>query len=60
LRCALSLLESAAAAAILHLLVIGYEEPRLRAQFGEQYEAYRRTVSRWFPRPPRASSAEAL
>jgi protein-S-isoprenylcysteine O-methyltransferase Ste14 len=50
----LSLLRYAAAAAIFfHLLVIGYEEPRLRAQFGEQYEAYRRTVSRWIPRPPR-------
>jgi protein-S-isoprenylcysteine O-methyltransferase Ste14 len=51
----LSLLEYAAAAAIFfHLLVIGYEEPRLRAQFGEQYEAYRHTVSRWIPRPSRA------
>ena len=50
----LSLLRYAAAAAIFfHLLVVGYEEPRLRAQFGEQYEAYRRTVSRWIPRPPR-------
>jgi len=38
-----------------HLLVIAYEEPTLRAQFGEHYEAYRRTVSRWIPRPPRAS-----
>ena len=42
-----------AAAIFFHLLVIGYEEPRLRAQFGEQYEAYRRTVSRWIPHPPR-------
>jgi protein-S-isoprenylcysteine O-methyltransferase Ste14 len=51
----LSLLEYAAAAAILfHLLVIGYEEPRLRRTFGERYEAYRRVVSRWVPRPPRA------
>ena len=38
-----------------HLLVIAYEEPTLRAQFGQQYEAYRRTVSRWIPRPPRAN-----
>jgi protein-S-isoprenylcysteine O-methyltransferase Ste14 len=36
-----------------HVIVIGYEEPRLRARFGEQYEAYRRTVSRWIPHPPR-------
>jgi protein-S-isoprenylcysteine O-methyltransferase Ste14 len=43
-------------AVAFNLLVIGYEEPRLRARFGEQYEAYRRTVSRWIPHPPRASS----
>jgi protein-S-isoprenylcysteine O-methyltransferase Ste14 len=39
-----------------HLLIIGYEEPRLRARFGEQYEAYRHAVSRWIPHPPRAHS----
>jgi protein-S-isoprenylcysteine O-methyltransferase Ste14 len=49
------LVYAGAAAAGFHLLVIGYEEPRLRGQFGERYEAYRRTVSRWIPRPPRAS-----
>jgi protein-S-isoprenylcysteine O-methyltransferase Ste14 len=38
-------------AAAFHLLVTGYEEPRLRARFGEQYEVYRRTVSRWIPHP---------
>jgi protein-S-isoprenylcysteine O-methyltransferase Ste14 len=27
-----------------------YEEPVLRRQFGEQYEAYRRAVPGWFPR----------
>jgi len=27
-----------------------YEEPRLRAQFGEGYEAYRRAVPSWVPR----------
>jgi len=43
-------------AVAFHLLVIGYEEPRLRARFGEQYEAYRRTVSRWIPHPPHADS----
>ena len=41
-------------AVAFHLLVIGYEEPRLRAQFGEQYETYRRMVPRWIPRLPRA------
>jgi protein-S-isoprenylcysteine O-methyltransferase Ste14 len=49
-----ALLRYAAVAAIFfHLLVIGYEEPRLRARFGAQYEAYRRRVWRWIPRPPR-------
>jgi protein-S-isoprenylcysteine O-methyltransferase Ste14 len=27
-----------------------YEEPTLREQFGEQYEAYRRAVPAWWPR----------
>jgi protein-S-isoprenylcysteine O-methyltransferase Ste14 len=27
-----------------------YEEPRLRRQFGEQYETYRRAVPAWWPR----------
>jgi protein-S-isoprenylcysteine O-methyltransferase Ste14 len=52
----LSLLGYAAGVAIFfHLLVISYEEPTLRARFGEQYEAYTRTVPRWIPRPPRTS-----
>jgi protein-S-isoprenylcysteine O-methyltransferase Ste14 len=42
-----------AVAIFFHLLVIGYEEPTLRRRFGEAYEAYRRTVPRWIPRPPR-------
>ncbi len=33
-----------------HLFVIGYEEPALQQQFGEDYEQYRRVVPRWFPR----------
>ncbi len=48
------LLAYAAAMAIAcHLFVIGYEEPSLRRSFGEGYDAYCRTVSRWLPRPPR-------
>jgi protein-S-isoprenylcysteine O-methyltransferase Ste14 len=43
------------AAVAFHLLVVGYEEPRLRGQFGERYERYRRAVSRWVPRRPRAA-----
>lgn len=30
--------------------VLGYEEPRLRATFGEEYDAYCRRVRRWWPR----------
>jgi protein-S-isoprenylcysteine O-methyltransferase Ste14 len=30
--------------------VLGYEEPTLASQFGEQYEIYRREVPRWIPR----------
>lgn len=46
------LLYAAGLAAAFHLLVVGYEEPRLRARFGDGYEAYRRAVSRWIPRRP--------
>jgi protein-S-isoprenylcysteine O-methyltransferase Ste14 len=49
------LLYAVGLALAFHLLVVGYEEPRLRARFGEPYEAYRRTVSRWLPHPPNAS-----
>ncbi len=48
------LLYAGVAAVAFHLLVIAYEEPKLRTQFGEQYETYRRTVPRWIPRRPRA------
>jgi protein-S-isoprenylcysteine O-methyltransferase Ste14 len=30
--------------------VHGYEEPTLRRQFGEEYDAYRREVPGWWPR----------
>ena len=33
-----------------HLFVVFYEEPTLRAQFGEEYDAYCRAVPRWLPR----------
>ena len=34
----------------VHLFVILYEEPTLRRKFGDDYEAYCRNVSRWWPR----------
>jgi protein-S-isoprenylcysteine O-methyltransferase Ste14 len=33
-----------------HLFVVFFEEPSLRHQFGESYEAYLQTVPRWLPR----------
>lgn len=46
------LLYAAGLAVAFHLLIVGYEEPRLRARFGEPYVAYCRAVSRWLPRRP--------
>jgi protein-S-isoprenylcysteine O-methyltransferase Ste14 len=34
---------------IFHLFVLLYEEPTLRRQFGEEYEAYCGRVPRWLP-----------
>jgi protein-S-isoprenylcysteine O-methyltransferase Ste14 len=42
--------------AAAHLLVILYEEPVLKARFGESYAAYLRSVPRWLPRRPARSS----
>jgi protein-S-isoprenylcysteine O-methyltransferase Ste14 len=39
-----------------HLFVVLYEEPALRRQFGAEYEAYCRRVSRWWPRLGRRST----
>ena len=39
-----------AAALGIHLFVILYEEPTLRAKFGPDYEQYCRNVNRWWPR----------
>jgi protein-S-isoprenylcysteine O-methyltransferase Ste14 len=39
----------------VHLFVVGYEEPTLHHRFGERYEAYQRSVSRWIPHLPRAA-----
>lgn len=37
-------------AIIFHLRVVLYEEPRLAAQFAEDWARYSREVSRWLPR----------
>ena len=34
---------------VTNFFVMGYEEPRLRARFGAQYERYCRKVGRWLP-----------
>jgi protein-S-isoprenylcysteine O-methyltransferase Ste14 len=35
---------------VVHLFVLGYEEPTLAASYGEQYARYRANVRRWIPR----------
>lgn len=42
-----------AMALVFHLFVVGYEEPTLRATFGQEYDAYCQRVGRWIPRRPR-------
>jgi protein-S-isoprenylcysteine O-methyltransferase Ste14 len=37
-------------AVCFHLVVLLYEEPSLRARFGQEYEDYLRAVPRWLPR----------
>ena len=39
--------------AVVQLFVVGYEEPALTEQFGDEYRAYRRRVPRLIPRPGR-------
>ena len=51
------LLYAAGLALAFHLLIVGYEEPRLRTRFGETYVAYCHTVSRWRPRRSRSGPA---
>ena len=33
-----------------HIRIVKYEEPWLKAKFGDQWESYRQSVSRWWPR----------
>jgi protein-S-isoprenylcysteine O-methyltransferase Ste14 len=44
------LVYAAAFVVVVAAFVRWYEEPTLRRQFGEQYEAYRRAVPGWWPR----------
>jgi protein-S-isoprenylcysteine O-methyltransferase Ste14 len=44
------LVYAAIVAVTTHAFVVGYEEPKLRRQFGPQYAAYRHSVHRWLPR----------
>jgi protein-S-isoprenylcysteine O-methyltransferase Ste14 len=37
---------------VAHSFVVWYEEPTLRRTFGDEYDAYRRRVRRWWPRQP--------
>jgi len=53
------LIYTAAMALAFHLFVVGVEEPALRRTFGPQYEAYRRAVPRWWPKPPRRNDPSA-
>ncbi len=34
----------------VHTFVVRYEEPKLRALFGAEYDAYAAQVDRWLPR----------
>jgi protein-S-isoprenylcysteine O-methyltransferase Ste14 len=35
---------------VTHLFVVGYEEPTLLRDFGQEYRGYRGAVRRWWPR----------
>ena len=41
--------------AIINVVIFVYEEPYLRARFGESYEHYRKNVGRWIPGRPYTS-----
>jgi protein-S-isoprenylcysteine O-methyltransferase Ste14 len=41
---------AAAFVLLMHAFVVFYEEPVLRAAFGDDYQAYCRRVGRWWPR----------
>lgn len=47
------LLFAAAWLLLVHVFVVGYEEPTLRHKFGADYERYLASVPRWIPAVPR-------
>ena len=50
------LIEAAIFFLLANLFVMLYEEPTLRRKFGDSYENYTQTVSRWIPKPPSLSN----
>jgi protein-S-isoprenylcysteine O-methyltransferase Ste14 len=44
-------------AIVFEVFVVVYEEPHLRRRFGREYGAYRHSVRRWLPLPPRTPVA---
>jgi protein-S-isoprenylcysteine O-methyltransferase Ste14 len=44
---------------VAHLFVLWYEEPILSRSFGPEYQEYRRTVGRWWPRRSAATGSVA-
>jgi protein-S-isoprenylcysteine O-methyltransferase Ste14 len=42
---------------LIHLVVVLYEEPALRRQFGDSYNEYARLVHRWLPCKPYTSGS---
>ena len=51
------LIEAGAFVILANFFVLLYEEPALRRQFGESYEAYTRQVWRWIPHFPSTSKS---
>jgi protein-S-isoprenylcysteine O-methyltransferase Ste14 len=45
---------------ITHLFVVLYEEPTLRRTFGDEYEAYCRRTTRWWPRPSKKEEGKRI
>jgi protein-S-isoprenylcysteine O-methyltransferase Ste14 len=46
-------------AVVFEVFVVGYEEPHLRRRFGSDYVAFKHSVRRWLPLPPRTPVASS-